>query len=70
MVAAGDGEELLGLVSLKGIGRVRARSLFNAGFKGHKEIREASVKELSAVQSVGKAVAEDIKRQVAGFEEA
>lgn len=57
-------EELLELVSLKGIGRVRARSLFGAGFKGIKDIKEASVDALTSVPSIGSSVAESIKRQV------
>lgn len=57
-------EELLELVSLKGIGRVRARSLFNAGFRSHSDIREAEEAALAQVPSIGKAVASDIKKQV------
>lgn len=63
-VEYGVGEELLQLVSLRGIGRVRARNLFNSGFKGIKNIKEATVEELSKVPALGKALAEDIKRQV------
>jgi helicase len=62
-VIYGVKEELLELVSLKGIGRVRARNLFNAGFKGLKDIERATAPELSEVPAMGKAVAESIKKQ-------
>jgi|Deesub1362A_J573_1020465.scaffolds.fasta_scaffold00045_40 helicase len=63
-VRYGVREELLELVSLRGVGRVRARSLFNAGYKGLKDIKEASVTELAKVPAMGKALAESIKGQV------
>jgi helicase len=63
-VQYGVKEELLPLVSLKNIGRVRARSLFDAGFKTLKDIWTASVNQLSTVEHVGRVIAEDIKKQV------
>lgn len=63
-VEYGIKEELLELVSLRGIGRVRARNLYNSGFKSLKDIKEATLEELSKVPTMGKALAEDIKRQV------
>ncbi len=63
-VSYGIKEELLQLVTLKGVGRVRARNLYNAGFKTLGDIRKASVEELEKVLSIGRAIAEDIKKQV------
>jgi len=63
-VEYGVKDELLQLVSLRGIGRVRARNLYNAGFRSLKEIGEAPVEKLSKVPTLGKTLAEDIKRQV------
>lgn len=63
-VLYGIKEELLQLVTLKGIGRIRARNLYNAGFRTLSDVRRASVKELEKVPSIGKAIAKDIKRQV------
>jgi helicase len=57
-------EELLDLVSLRGIGRVRARNLYQAGFITRKEIGKATIADLSKVPTVGKTIAEDIKSQV------
>jgi helicase len=63
-VLYGVKEELLPLVSLKNIGRIRARNLFNAGYKSPEEIKKASAEKLSKVPAIGKTIADDIKRQV------
>jgi helicase len=55
-------EELIALLKLKGIGRVRARKLFNTGIKDLGDIKSADITTLS--QLIGKAVALDIKKQV------
>ncbi len=65
-VTYGVKEELLGLITLKGIGRIRARSLFNAGFRTREDIKKSTVAELSKVPHIGKAIAESIKREVEG----
>ncbi|MEW6214784.1 MAG: DEAD/DEAH box helicase [Nitrospirota bacterium] len=57
-------EELLPLVTLRGIGRVRARNLYNSGYRNLKEIKEATAEELAKVPTIGKAIAEDIRRQM------
>ena len=62
-------EELLLLVSLRGIGRVRARRLFARGFKTLKDIKEADIPALARVELVGKKLAESIKRQADGKNE-
>lgn len=67
-VAYGVKEELFELVSLKGIGRVRARNLFGAGIKTLSDVDGASIKELSDVPAVGRAIAESIKKQVPAAE--
>ncbi|MDI6855601.1 MAG: helix-hairpin-helix domain-containing protein, partial [Candidatus Thermoplasmatota archaeon] len=63
-VRYGVKEELLELVALKGIGRVRARALFKAGFRNLKDLRKASVEELAKVEKIGLAVAKSIKEQI------
>lgn len=63
-VSYGVKEELLDLVTLRGIGRVRARNLFDAGYRGRRDILRAGAADLAKVPAMGKAVAEDIKRQV------
>ncbi|MCS7110091.1 MAG: helix-hairpin-helix domain-containing protein, partial [Candidatus Caldarchaeum sp.] len=57
-------EELLPLVVLQGVGRVRARNLYNAGYRNLEDLRKASVEELSKVPSIGQKIASLIKSQV------
>ena len=58
----GAKEEILPLLRLKGIGRVRARKLFHNGIRGIDAVRKS---EFSALRSlVGEAVAASIKEQV------
>lgn len=57
-------DELLELVSLRGVGRVRARSLYKAGYRNRKDILEASQRELSRVPNIGSVIAEKLKEQV------
>ncbi|MEM3713022.1 MAG: helix-hairpin-helix domain-containing protein, partial [Thermoproteota archaeon] len=60
--------ELLELVSsLEGIGRVRARRLFNYGFKRLSDIASASVSELSSIPGIGQKLALSIKKEAGGI---
>lgn len=65
-VVNGVKAELLPLVAFRGIGRVRARSLWGHGYKGPQDIREASVEQLARVPFVGTKVAETMKREAEG----
>ena len=60
-------EELLPLVALRGIGRVRARALFNAGFPAPADIGRAPAERLAQVPGIGEAIARDIKKQATGM---
>ena len=55
-------EELLPLIRLEGIGRVRARKLFRAGIKDLGDIRKAPAEKLAEL--LGSAVAKSVKEQV------
>lgn len=57
-------EELLPLVALEGIGRVRARSLYAAGFATVASIAKAPKATLAAVSKIGPVVAEKLKDQL------
>jgi len=57
-------EELLPLVALQGIGRVRARALYNAGFTDVGKIAKAQQTKLAAVPKIGQAMAEKLKDQL------
>jgi len=59
-------EELLELVSIPGIGRVRARILYRHGYRGLLELAQASVDELAKIRGIGPALAEKIKRYFEG----
>jgi helicase len=63
-VQNGCKEELLNLVSLKGIGRVRARALYNEGFKTVNDLRDVPVERIARIKTIGKAVATSIKHQI------
>jgi helicase len=60
-------EELLPLVRLKQVGRIRARKMFDAGIKSLSELRKVSTERLSHV--VGPSVAKIIKDQLEGKKE-
>ena len=56
-------EELIPLIGLRNIGRVRARRLFNAGYRNVGDIKEADVKSLAKVIRSEK-IAKKIKEQI------
>lgn len=56
--------ELIPLTKLEGVGRVRARSLFGAGYSSIDKLSVAPVEKLASVPKIGRAVAEQIKRQL------
>ena len=53
-------KELLPLLELDSVGRVRARSLFNAGFTSQSSIRGAKPTELSKIPGIGTKLAETL----------
>jgi helicase len=57
-------EELLSLVVLEGIGRVKARALYNAGFTDVPKIAKASQAKLASVPKIGPTIAEKLKHQL------
>jgi len=66
-IEKGVKEELLPLVLLEGIGRVRARKLYNAGFKSIEDLRKAPVESIARM--VGEKIAIKIKNQLEGKKE-
>ncbi|MHA1211972.1 MAG: ATP-dependent DNA helicase [Candidatus Heimdallarchaeota archaeon] len=63
-VAHGIKRELVPLVKLKGIGRVRARMLYNSGFKSIASLRKAEPRELARIPSIGPEIVRSIKEQL------
>ncbi|OPX58752.1 MAG: putative ski2-type helicase [Methanomassiliicoccales archaeon PtaB.Bin134] len=56
--------ELLDLVRLRGIGRARARSLFNHGVRDVEQVRNVDVARLARIPRIGDAIARNLKDQV------
>ncbi|MBE43960.1 MAG: RNA helicase [Thaumarchaeota archaeon] len=63
-VKYGIKEELIPIVSLENIGRIRARALYRAGYKDIKSIRDMPVEKLATVQKIGNTLAKKIKEQL------
>jgi helicase len=66
-VSKGIRKELLPIVKLEGVGRVRGRIIYNAGFKTVDDIKHASLEDLTNLPLVGPRLAKKIKEQVGGF---
>ena len=63
-VQYGIKEELLELISLRGVGRVRGRALFQRGFKTLKDLQKANPNDLARIPTIGPTLAVKIKEQV------
>jgi len=63
-VEYGCKEELLQIVQLKGVGRVRARMLYNAGYRTIEDLKRATPEELLRVPSIGVQIVKRIKEQL------
>ncbi|TRO52313.1 DEAD/DEAH box helicase [Candidatus Bathyarchaeota archaeon] len=65
-VEKGVKPELLPLASLKGIGRTRARILYNSGLRTIDDIKKAQIPKLTGLPLIGPKLAQKIKEQVGG----
>jgi helicase len=59
--------ELLSLLRLTGIGRVRARSLFDAGVASMKDLIEVDEQHIASIPKIGTTMARKIKKQTIKF---
>ena len=66
-VGKGIKRELMPIVALEGVGRVRGRIIFNAGYQTVEDLKHASIEELTNLPSVGPRLAKKIKEQVGGY---
>jgi helicase len=66
-VEKGVKKELLPLVKLEGVGRVRGRMIYKAGYKTVEDIRRASLNDLASLPLIGPRLAKKIKEQAGGF---
>lgn len=66
-VEKGVKKELLSVVSINGVGRIRGRIIFNAGFRNIEDLKRASINQLMSLPLVGTETAKKIKEQIGGF---
>jgi helicase len=66
-VSKGIKSELVPIVKLEGVGRVRGRIMFNAGFQTIEAIKQAPIEDLTNLPLIGPRLAKKIKEQVGGF---
>ena len=66
-VAKGIKKELLPIVKLEGVGRVRGRIMYNAGLQTIADIKHAPLEKLTNLPLIGPWLAKKIKEQVGGF---
>jgi helicase len=57
-------EELADLVKIKGIGRIRARKLYNNEIKTLEDLSKIPVKKLAEIDKIGSTLADNIKSQL------
>src|SRR5574338_648921 len=63
-IGYGIKEELVELVQIRGIGRVRARRLHDHGIKTIEDLRTISVNKLAEIDKIGPTIADNIKSQL------
>ena len=66
-VEKGIKKELIPIVKLQGVGRVRGRIMFNAGLQTIEDIKHAPLENLTNLPLIGPHLAKKIKEQVGGF---
>ncbi len=63
-ISYGIKEELLELVQIRGIGRVRARRLYDHGIKTIEDLKIIPVNKLAGIDKIGPTIADNIKSQL------
>ena len=63
-IVYGIKEELIDLVKIKGVGRVRARKLYNNNIRSRQDLALTPVNQLAAIDKIGMTVANNIKSQL------
>jgi helicase len=66
-VEKGIKKELLPIVKLQGVGRMRGRIMYNAGYQTIEAIKHAPLEDLTNLPLIGPRLAKKIKEQVGGF---
>jgi len=65
-VRYGVKEELIALVSFRGVGRARARVLYENGIRSRTDVLSADIERLSKMPKIGPALAKSLKVQAGG----
>ncbi|KFM18835.1 putative ski2-type helicase protein, partial [Marine Group I thaumarchaeote SCGC AAA799-D07] len=60
----GVSEKYLDLITIKDVGRKRAKILYKYGFHDRVDLRKASLEKLAEIDKIGKTIAKSIKSQV------
>jgi helicase len=60
-VEYGIREELIPLIQVRGVGRVRARRFFDAGYTSLDKVRKATISDLASIKGIGRQLAVQIK---------
>ncbi len=60
-------KELIPIVKLKGVGRIRGRIIYNSGYESIKDLRSTPIKDLMNLPLIGARLAKKIKGQVGGL---
>jgi helicase len=63
-IVYGIRDELLDLVRVKGIGRIRARVLYKHGIKNLDDLRKIPVNKLAEIDKIGSTIADKIKDEL------
>jgi helicase len=66
-VEKGVKKELLPIIKLEGVGRIRGRIIYNAGYKTIEDIKTAKLQDLVNLPLIGPKLAKKIKEQIGGF---
>ncbi len=66
-VDKGVKKELLPIVKLEGVGRIRGRILYNAGYTTIEDLKHAQLEDLMKLPLIGPKLAKKIKEQIGGF---
>ncbi len=63
-VEHGIREELIPMIQVRGVGRIRARRFFEAGYNSLDKVRKATISELASVKGIGRHLAIQIKNSI------
>jgi helicase len=63
-ISYGIKDELIDLVKIRGIGRIRSRVLYKNGIKNLHDLSKIPIKDLAIIDKIGSSLAENIKAQL------